>query len=95
MAIDVARFQGQPVAAVLANTAPRRDAAELIDIEWQELPALLDGETRCNRPPSTSRCPITSPMSTTSRPAILTARSRLPIMSSNGPSIFTGKPDFR
>jgi aerobic carbon-monoxide dehydrogenase large subunit len=46
MAVEVAHFQGQPVAAVLASSrAEAEDAAELLDIEWQELPALLDGET--------------------------------------------------
>ncbi len=45
MAIDTAHFQGEPVAAVLAETrAQAEDAVELIEIAWQELPALLDGE---------------------------------------------------
>jgi len=46
IAVDVAHFQGQPVAAVLADSrAEAEDAAESIAIEWQELPALLDGES--------------------------------------------------
>jgi aerobic carbon-monoxide dehydrogenase large subunit len=45
MAIDVAHFQGQPVAAVVAESrAEAEDAVELVDIEWEEMPALLDGE---------------------------------------------------
>ena len=52
MAVDVAHFQGQPVAAVLAESrAEAEDAAELIAIDWQELPALLDGETALQSPP--------------------------------------------
>ena len=46
IAVDVAHFQGQPVAAVVAESrAEAEDAIELLDIEWDELPALLDGET--------------------------------------------------
>ncbi len=46
MALDVAHFQGQPVAAILATSrAEAEDAIELLEIEWQDLPALLDGET--------------------------------------------------
>jgi carbon-monoxide dehydrogenase large subunit len=52
MAVDVAHFQGQPVAAVLAESrAEAEDAAELIEIEWQELKALLDGETALQSAP--------------------------------------------
>ena len=78
IAVDVAHFQGQPVAAVLAETrAEAEDAAELIEIEWQELPALLDGETALHSAPIHRVAqPTTSPTSTTSRPAIPTARSR-------------------
>lgn len=46
IAIDVAHFQGQPVVAVVAESrAEAEDAAELLDIKWEQLPALLDGET--------------------------------------------------
>jgi carbon-monoxide dehydrogenase large subunit len=46
VAVDIAHFQGQPVAAVLADSrAEAEDAAELLEIAWEELPALLDGET--------------------------------------------------
>ena len=46
MAVDVAHFQGQPIAAVIAETrAEAEDAVEHLDIAWHELPALLDGET--------------------------------------------------
>src|ERR1700730_19222980 len=45
-AIEEAHFQGQPVAAVIAESrAEAEDAVELLDIKWEELPALLDGET--------------------------------------------------
>jgi len=52
MAVDVARFQGEPYAAVLAQTrAEAEDAAALLDVEWEELPALVDGETSLRSAP--------------------------------------------
>ena len=46
MAVSTAVWQGQPVVAVLAaSRAEAEDAAELVSIEWQELPALVDGES--------------------------------------------------
>jgi carbon-monoxide dehydrogenase large subunit len=46
MAVDVAHFQGQPVAAIVAETrAQAEDAAERIEIAWEPMPALLDGES--------------------------------------------------
>ena len=46
IATAAAHFQGQPVAAVIAESrAEAEDAVELLDIEWEELPALLEGET--------------------------------------------------
>lgn len=52
IAIDVAHFQGQPVVAVVAESrAEAEDAVELLDIKWEELPALLDGETSLRSSP--------------------------------------------
>jgi CO/xanthine dehydrogenase Mo-binding subunit/aerobic-type carbon monoxide dehydrogenase small subunit (CoxS/CutS family) len=52
IAIDVAHFQGQPVAAVVAESrAEAEDAVELLDIKWEELPVLLDGETSLQSSP--------------------------------------------
>jgi carbon-monoxide dehydrogenase large subunit len=43
MAVDRVTFAGEAVAVVVARTAAvARDAAELIDIEYEELPAVLD-----------------------------------------------------
>ncbi len=37
------RYVGQPFAVVVAETRLQaRDAAEAVDVEWQELPALID-----------------------------------------------------
>ena len=45
MAIDTAFWQGEPVVAVVAETrAAAEDAAELIFVEWEELPAVVDME---------------------------------------------------
>ncbi len=52
MAVDVAHFQGEPYAAVLAQSrAEAEDAVALLDVEWQELPALVDGETSLRSAP--------------------------------------------
>jgi carbon-monoxide dehydrogenase large subunit len=46
MPVEVARWQGEPVAAVIADSrAIAEDAAELVDIEWQELPAVTSIES--------------------------------------------------
>jgi carbon-monoxide dehydrogenase large subunit len=46
MAVERACWQGEPVVMVIAQTrALAEDAAELIEIEWQELPAVVDKET--------------------------------------------------
>jgi len=46
MAVDRACWQGEPVVMVVANTrAQAEDAAELVQIEWQELPAATEKET--------------------------------------------------
>ncbi len=43
MAVEVARHQGEAVAAVLAlSRAQAEDAADLVEIDWQELPAIVD-----------------------------------------------------
>lgn len=45
MAVDCARWQGEPVAAVIAETrAQGEDALQLIDVEWEELPVVADAE---------------------------------------------------
>jgi carbon-monoxide dehydrogenase large subunit len=45
MAVDRACWQGEPVAMVIAQTrALAEDAAELVEIEWQELPPVVDKE---------------------------------------------------
>jgi carbon-monoxide dehydrogenase large subunit len=46
LATDAVRYVGQPVAAVVAETlAQARDAAELISIDYDELPAVIDPTT--------------------------------------------------
>ena len=46
MAVDRACWQGEPVVMVVAHTrAEAEDAAELVAIEWQELPAATGKET--------------------------------------------------
>lgn len=46
LAVDVARWQGEPVVAVAAESrALAEDAAELVQVEWEELPAVTDIET--------------------------------------------------
>ncbi|MGQ0751907.1 MAG: xanthine dehydrogenase family protein molybdopterin-binding subunit [Betaproteobacteria bacterium] len=45
LALDVARWQGEPVAMVIAQTrAQGEDALQLIDVEWEELPPVVDPE---------------------------------------------------
>lgn len=46
IAVDIARWQGEPVAMVIADSrATAEDAAELIEVEYDELPAACDAET--------------------------------------------------
>jgi aerobic carbon-monoxide dehydrogenase large subunit len=46
LAIDRACWQGEPVVAIVAETrAQAEDALQLIDVQWQELPAALSMET--------------------------------------------------
>jgi carbon-monoxide dehydrogenase large subunit len=50
MVIERACWQGEPVAIVVAQSrALAEDAAELVEIEWQELPAAADKETARDR----------------------------------------------
>jgi carbon-monoxide dehydrogenase large subunit len=45
MAVDKVVWQGEPVAAVVARSrAIAEDAAELVAVEWKELPAVVDAE---------------------------------------------------
>jgi len=45
LAVDVARWQGEPVVAVVASSrAEAEDAVEAVEIAWEELPAALDAE---------------------------------------------------
>ena len=45
LAVDVARFAGEPVAAVAAvDRATAEDAVELIRVTWEPLPAAVDAE---------------------------------------------------
>ncbi len=45
MAVDRARYQGEPVAAVIAETpAIAEDAAELVRVEYDPLDVVIDGE---------------------------------------------------
>jgi carbon-monoxide dehydrogenase large subunit len=46
LAIDRATWQGEPVVAVVAETRARaEDALALLQVEWEDLPAVLDTET--------------------------------------------------
>ena len=45
LAVGKVRFMGEPVAAVAASSRElARDAAELVEVEYEPLPALVDGE---------------------------------------------------
>src|SRR5437763_16793839 len=45
LAIEVARWQGEPVVAVVAHSrAEAEDAAESVEVAYEELPAALDAE---------------------------------------------------
>lgn len=46
MAIERATWQGEPVVAVVAETRARaEDALALLEVEWEDLPAVVDTET--------------------------------------------------
>ena len=45
LAVDVARWQGEPVVAVVAQSrAEAEDAVEAVEVRYEELPAALDAE---------------------------------------------------
>ena len=45
LAVGKVRFQGEPVAAVVAETRElARDAADLVEVDYEPLPAVVDGE---------------------------------------------------
>ena len=49
LALDRARHVGEPVAVVIADTlAQARDAAELVDVDYEELPAVVSLATACD-----------------------------------------------
>ncbi len=53
LATDRARFVGDPVAAVLAETrAQARDAAEAVLVDWQELPSVTDAQAALDGGPA-------------------------------------------
>ena len=53
LARDVARFVGEPVAAVAARTIEiAEEALELIEVDYEELPAVFDAEEAMNADPS-------------------------------------------
>ncbi len=60
VAVDRVTFAGEIVAVVVARTAAEaRDAAELVDVDYEELPAALDlkevgRRTRCSRTPTSA-----------------------------------------
>jgi carbon-monoxide dehydrogenase large subunit len=46
LAVDVARWQGEPVVMVIATSrALAEDACELVEVDYEELPAVVDTET--------------------------------------------------
>ncbi len=46
LAVDRVRFVGEPVAVVIAETAAQaRDSADLVDVEYAELPCVVDAES--------------------------------------------------
>jgi carbon-monoxide dehydrogenase large subunit len=52
LALDEVRFVGEPVAVVVADSQyAARDAAELIDVEYEPLPVVVDAEKAANGPP--------------------------------------------
>lgn len=45
LAVDVARWHGEPVVAVVGESrALAEDGADLVEVEWDELPAVVDAE---------------------------------------------------
>lgn len=49
LAVGAARWHGEPVVAVLADSrALAEDGADLVEVEWEALPAIVDPETALN-----------------------------------------------
>ncbi len=52
LAVDEVRFVGEPVAVVVADSQyAARDVAELIEVEYEPLPVVVDAEKAANGPP--------------------------------------------
>ncbi|CAG9187617.1 xanthine dehydrogenase family protein molybdopterin-binding subunit [Cupriavidus pinatubonensis] len=50
LAIDIVRWQGEPVLAVVAESRQQaEDAMQMIEVEWEELPAVTDMETALDK----------------------------------------------
>ncbi len=65
LAVERATWQGEPVAVVVARSrAEAEDAAALIEVEWEPLPAVVDMETALD--PAT---PVIHPNSATTSPS--------------------------
>ena len=70
LAVDVARFQGEAVVAVLAATrAEAEDAAEAVHVEWDELPAVADAPAALMGDAAASPTPSPATRATTSSTA--------------------------
>ena len=75
VAVDRVTFAGEIVAVIVARTAAEaRDAAELVDVDYEELPAALDlkesaARTRCSRTPTSAPTSPPCGSSTPPRPA--------------------------
>jgi len=70
--VDVARWQGEPVVAVVAaSRAEAEDAAEAVEVEYEELPAALDAERALDpaEPRSTGNSTATCGFTRPSTPA--------------------------
>ena len=94
--VDTARWQGEAVVAVVAERREQaEDAAELVGIEWEALPAAtdmetaLDPETRRSSMPSSA---TTSPGSGNTRRATSTPPAKRPTRWSRRPTISAGTP---
>ena len=85
LAVGKARFVGEPVVAVVAETRElARDAAELVEVEYEPLAAVDAREARRRRAPSsTTRPAATSCGTASSTGATRRRRSRTPTTSSD------------
>ena len=85
LAVGKARFVGEPVVAVVAETRElARDAGELVEVEYEPLPAVTDARRaqEDDAPSSTTRPAATSPGTASTTGATSTARSPTPTTSS-------------